>query len=219
VILIACRGNKKVPYLTPTHSENNRFGLPLWKTLSEALSLLEPNTEHHYVNFPEVRLHYYRMFSQGQYWKDLPLEMQKEALGKSFYLGGGKTGFFRRLSYIKPSPTLVTHPAMPASDLAHPTEDRPLSVEEYSCIQEFPKTWKFLGSLLDQYKQIGNAVPIALGEAIGKTIVLHKNQETPKIYPLFPYSRYKNTDDLSWEKEIRKQLVKQEVKKRTLFSI
>ena len=63
------------------------------------------------------------MLKEGQYWKDLPLDMQKEAMGKSFYLGGGKTGFLRRLSYSKPSPTLVTNPTMPATDLAHPTED------------------------------------------------------------------------------------------------
>ena len=97
------------------------------------------DVEKHYIEFPEKRLKYYRMLKEGQYWKDLPLEMQKEAMGKSFYLGGGKTGFLRRLSYSKPSPTLVTNPTMPATDLAHPTEDRPLSVEEYACIQEFPQ--------------------------------------------------------------------------------
>lgn len=63
---------------------------------------------------------------------------------------------------------MVTNPTMPATDLAHPTEDRPLSVEEYACIQEFPQDWQICGAILDQYKQIGNAVPIKLGRQLPK---------------------------------------------------
>jgi DNA (cytosine-5)-methyltransferase 1 len=86
-------------------------------------------------------------------------------------LGGGKTGFYRRLSFDKPSPTLVTNPTMPATDLCHPTENRPLSVEEYGCIQEFPQEWVICGPILEQYRQIGNAVPVKLAEAIGRSIL------------------------------------------------
>lgn len=120
-------------------------------------------------------------------------------MGRSYHLGGGKTGFYRRLSYRKPSPTLVTHPAMPATDLCHPTEDRPISVQEYKCIQEFPVSWHICGSIIEQYRQLGNAVPIALGEAIAKTIVAHMNGETTKEIKGFFYSRYKNTNDVAWE--------------------
>jgi DNA (cytosine-5)-methyltransferase 1 len=216
VVIIAYLGREKVPYLTPTHSENPMFGLPEWKTLSTALSSLPEDVTHNHVAFPEKRLQYYRILKEGQYWKDLPLELQKEAMGKSFHLGGGKTGFFRRLSFNKPSPTLVTHPAMPATDLAHPVEDRPLSVEEYACIQAFPESWTICGSLLDRYKQIGNAVPIALGTAIAKTIIAHMSGEKLEEYRGFPYSRYKYTDDVSWEIETRKQIDNQQL---SLFAV
>jgi DNA (cytosine-5)-methyltransferase 1 len=218
VVIIAYRGKKKIPYLMPTHSEKGEFGLPKWKTLSSALSRLSPDTIHNHVNFPEERLRYYRMLTEGQYWKNLPLDLQKEAMGKSFYLNGGKTGFYRRLSFSKPSPTLVTHPAMPATDLAHPIENRPLSVEEYSCIQEFPQEWKICGSVIDQYKQLGNAVPISLGTAIAKTIIAHMNKEKPKIFTSFPYSRYKRTDDISWEYEIRKQIQNEQYSQLSLLT-
>lgn len=213
VVILAYRGKKKLPHLTPTHDEEGRFGLPKWRTLREVFDNLAVN-EHHYVNFPEKRLKYYRMLKDGQYWKDLPIEIQKEAMGNSYALGGGKTGFYRRLSYNRPSPTLVTHPAMPATDLGHPFEDRPLSVEEYFSIQEFPKGWVICGSILDQYRQIGNAVPIALGKAIGTDIINHMNGLVTPSYKGFKYSRYKNTDEISWEREVRKQLQKyaQEVK-------
>lgn len=97
---------------------------------------------------------------------------------------------------------------MPATDLCHPTEDRPLSVEEYSCIQGFPSDWKICGPILEQYKQIGNAVPIKLGEAIAKTIVSDMKGEN-KIPPKdFPYSRYKNTSDMTWRAEMDKKIKK-----------
>jgi DNA (cytosine-5)-methyltransferase 1 len=183
-----------------------------------ALLNLPANTEHQHVNFPEERLVYYRMLKEGQYWKHLPLDMQEKAMGKSFHLGGGKTGFFRRVSFSKPSPTLVTHPAMPATDLCHPTENRPLSVQEYKLIQEFPSKWEICGSLLDQYKQIGNAVPIALGKAISKTIIAHMNGYESQNYMGFQYSRYKNTDDITWERTMRGQLNKDE-RQLSLFAI
>lgn len=58
-------------------------------------------------------------------------------MGKAYKLGGGKTGFYRRIAWDRPSPTLVTSPTMPATDLCHPKELRPLSVEEYKRVQGF----------------------------------------------------------------------------------
>ena len=204
VVIIGKLGGGKVSYLQPTHNEEGTDGLKAWRTLRDAFDdNLPMNVEHHFIEFPEKRLKYYRILKEGQYWKDLPLDLQKEALGKSFYLGGGKTGFLRRLSYSRPSPTLVTNPTMPATDLAHPTEDRPLSVEEYKSIQEFPESWKVCGGILDQYKQIGNAVPVKLGEAIAKTIIDDMNGIKYENTG-FSYSRYKNTDEISWMQFMKK---------------
>jgi DNA (cytosine-5)-methyltransferase 1 len=197
-VVIACsRDGEKLPYLTPTHSEKGLYELPKWRTLREVLAGI-PRDGHHFVKFPEKRLKYYRLLKPGQYWRNLPVELHQEALGAAYHSGGGKTGFYRRLAWDKPSPTLVTHPAMPATDLAHPEEDRPLSIEEYKRIQEFPDDWTIEGSLLDRYRQVGNAVPCSLGQAIAKMLLAHLKSETPTIYPDFPYSRYHKTDDMSW---------------------
>jgi DNA (cytosine-5)-methyltransferase 1 len=200
-VVIACsRDGKKLPYLTPTHADKGLYGLPQWRTLKDALEgLLED--KHHFVKFPEKRLKYYRMLKAGQYWRDLPIELHEEALGNSYRAGGGKTGFYRRLDWDKPSPTLVTHPAMPATDLAHPEADRPLSIEEYKRIQEFPDGWVIAGSLLEQYRQVGNAVPCSLGRAIARMLLTYIKGETAVSYPDFPYSRYRNTDDINWTME------------------
>ncbi|OKH22258.1 DNA cytosine methyltransferase [Chroogloeocystis siderophila] len=196
-VVIACsRDGEKLPYLTPTHSEKGLYGLPHWRTLRDALAGLPD--KHQFIKFPEKRIRYYKLLKPGQCWRDLPVELHQEALGASYHAGGGKTGFYRRLAWDKPAPTLVTHPAMPATDLAHPEENRPLSIEEYKRIQEFPDDWVIAGSLLDQYRQVGNAVPCSLGKAIARMLLNHLKGETPTIYPDFPYSRYHKTDDVSW---------------------
>lgn len=216
VVIICSRNGEKAPYLIPTHSENGEFQLPKWRSFREAISV-KTIENHHHINFPEKRLRYYRLLGPGQYWKHLPKNLQKEALGASYNAGGGKTGFLRRLAWDKPSPTLVTSPAMPATDLAHPEEHRPLSVEEYKIIQQFPDTWIIEGSLLEQYKQIGNAVPIGLGCAIGSLIKKLLNKEKITTYKGFSYSRYKFTADDTWENGLKKPKQNQGVKQLSLF--
>jgi len=202
VIIICSRDGEKPPFLIPTHSQNGEFGLPKWKTVKGAISKLK---EHNHLKFPEKRLKFYRMLKSGENWKNLPIELQKEAMGKSFYSGGGKTGFLRRLAWDKPSPTLVTHPAMPATDLAHPAEDRPLSVEEYKRIQEFPDSWELAGPIIQQYKQVGNAVPINVGCAVGTLIFNLLNGIKVIQHKGFKYSRYKSTCDTEWKIQFNKQ--------------
>jgi len=208
VIIVCSRDTGKLPYLEPTHSENEEHSLPRWKTFREAISKLK-EAKHDHLKFPEKRLQYYRLLKEGQNWKSLDTELQKEAMGASYYSGGGKTGFLRRLSWDEPSPTLVTHPAMPATDLCHPFENRPLSVQEYIKIQEFPDDWEIQGSLLDKYKQIGNAVPVGLGYAVGKLLMKVIRDEEVSTYNEFKYSRYKFTDEISWQYNFQSTLDKQ----------
>nr|WP_321451244.1 DNA cytosine methyltransferase [uncultured Carboxylicivirga sp.] len=214
VVIICSKNNINIPFLEPTHSENKEFGLKKWCTFKDAVSTLN-GIKHEHVKFPEKRLKYYRMLSSGQNWRSLPISLQKEAMGASFYSGGGKTGFLRRLSWDRPSPTLVTHPAMPATDLAHPEENRPLSVQEYKRIQQFPDSWEIEGSILDKYKQIGNAVPVGLGFAIGKHLINLMDNIEIKNFEGFRYSRYKNTEYQDWLIQFKKEISK---KKQTIIN-
>ncbi len=205
VIIVCSRDGRVAPFLIPTHSETGEFGLQKWNNLRSCIANIP---KHDHLNFPEKRLKYYRLLGPGQNWKDLPEDLQKEAMGKSYYAGGGKTGFLRRLSWNKPSPTLVTHPAMPATDLSHPEENRPLSVQEYKRIQEFPDSWEFAGAMIQQYKQIGNAVPASLGKAVGSLIIKMLREEEIQEYPNFKYSRYKYTDHEGWKNHFTLELKK-----------
>jgi DNA (cytosine-5)-methyltransferase 1 len=202
VIILCHKGRQPLPYLVPTHSQNGEYNLPAWKTFRSAVEGL-PETQEH-LEFPENRLRFYRMLKPGQYWKDLPtIELQMEALGASYFAGGGKTGFFRRLAWDKPSPTLVTHPAMPATDLAHPELDRPLSLDEYKRIQGFPDSWRLEGNLISRYRQVGNAVPIPLGRAVGEAIARHSSGIHALPPQGFKYSRYLRTSSETWIDPLR----------------
>lgn len=214
VIIVCSRDGKQPPHLVPTHSKNGEFDLPRWKTFKKAVTGIE---EHHHINFPDKRLRFYRMLKPGQNWRSLPDDLQKEALGNSYFAGGGKTGFLRRLAWDKPAPTLVTHPAMPATDLAHPEEDRPLSIEEYKRVQEFKDSWKLAGPLIQQYKQVGNAVPASLGFAVGSLINNLINEVKLAAFPDFKFSRYKNTNEITWERDFVQRCESANIKQKKLF--
>lgn len=127
-------------------------------------------------SYPKRKKEILELVPQGGYWRDLPLKLQKEYMQKSFYLGGGKTGIARRISWDEPCLTLTCSPAQKQTERCHPEETRPFRVREYARIQTFPDDWKFAGSTSQQYKQIGNAVPVNLAKEIGHSLVKFLNQ-------------------------------------------
>jgi DNA (cytosine-5)-methyltransferase 1 len=116
---------------------------------------------------------FFAMVPEGGNWRSLPLDVQRLAMGKSFDSGGGKTGFFRRLSWERPAPTITGRANRKGSALCHPEQVRPISVPEAAALQGFPADWQFIGAMNAQYMQVGNAVPVPLGKAIGAAILKH----------------------------------------------
>jgi len=203
LIFFACREGAHVPYIPPSHSESGSSGSNKWQTLRDAIRTDRQGSE--CSRFPEKRLKYFAMLREGQNWRDLPENLQREAMGPSFFAGGGKTGFYRRLAWDKPAPTLVTRPNMPATSLCHPTELRPLSVAEYSAIQTFPGDYIFHGKLDDKYRQIGNAVPPRFAEAIGRHIINFVEGKLIDVLSPSNLSRYRGTDHHSWKQSVLDQ--------------
>jgi len=128
------------------------------------------------AKYPDYKKKVLDLIPPKGYWRDLPIELQKEYMGKSFYLGGGKTGMARRIGWDEPSLTLTCSPAQKQTERCHPDETRPFTVREYARIQTFPDNWEFSGSIAQQYKQIGNAVPVNLGQEIGFSVVKFLNE-------------------------------------------
>ncbi|ASB47773.1 DNA (cytosine-5-)-methyltransferase [Alkalitalea saponilacus] len=128
------------------------------------------------ANYPDYKKKVLDLVPQKGYWRDLPLDIQKDYMGGSFYLGGGKTGMARRIGWDEPSLTLTCSPAQKQTERCHPDETRPFTVREYARIQTFPDDWQFAGSLAQQYKQIGNAVPVNLAKEVGHSVVKLLNE-------------------------------------------
>ncbi|QTR45568.1 DNA (cytosine-5-)-methyltransferase [Thiothrix litoralis] len=121
--------------------------------------------------YPKRKAEILKLVPQGGYWRDLPDDLQREYMQGSYFLGGGKTGMARRLAWNAPSLTLTCSPAQKQTERCHPEEDRPLTVREYARIQTFPDAWHFSGPVTSQYKQIGNAVPVNLALAMGRSLI------------------------------------------------
>jgi len=130
-----------------------------------------PEEPPEFYRFCPSKEKYLGQVPEGGNWRDLPEGIRKEALGKAYDSWGGRSGFFRRLSFDKPSPALTTRPDSKATSLCHPTDLRPLSVQEYARVQEFPDGWAFAGTVRKKYEQVGNAVPLGLGEAAGHAVL------------------------------------------------
>lgn len=154
----------------PTHGERSADGAPE-RTVRDAIFDLRGNPGAHSVYTPEVA-RYFALVPPGGNWRHLPKELQRTALGDAAHAaGGGKTGFYRRLSWDAPSPTVTGRANRKGSALCHPEAVRPLSVRECARLQGFPDDWIFQGSMNRQYLQVGNAVPVQLGEVIGKAVL------------------------------------------------
>lgn len=137
-------------------------------SVGEALKKCPRSTGQQY---PKRKKEIMEMVPPGGYWRDLPVDFQKEYMKKSFYLTGGRTGMARRLSWDEPSLTLTTSPAQKQTERCHPKHTRPLNIREYARIQSFPDEWKFMGAMTSQYRQIGNAVPVNLAYHLGRSLI------------------------------------------------
>lgn len=126
--------------------------------------------------YPPTKKAVMQLVPEGGYWRDLPLSVQKDYMKTSFYLGGGKTGMARRMSWDEPCLTLTCAPAQKQTERCHPKETRPFTIREYARIQTFPDAWQFAGSLTSQYKQIGNAVPVNMAHELGLALINFLNQ-------------------------------------------
>lgn len=159
-----------------------RYGhLQPYRTLKEAIGHLasSPPEPGDTYTYSDERASVFAQIPPGENWtyirdnEDLfPDGFLVEAMGKRALAStGGKTGYYRRLSWDDPAPTLTAQPQQLASSLCHPDFERPLSIPEYAALQDFPPDYEFKGSKSRRYRQIGNAVPVRLAEAIGGALL------------------------------------------------
>jgi DNA (cytosine-5)-methyltransferase 1 len=179
-LFIGNRFNRLVEFPEPAHGERRErqptlFGdsqggdLKPFRTLRDALEgLVEVDPV--VMDFSPRKKRYLSMIPEGSNWRSLPPEIAQESMGKAYFAKGGRSGWWRRLTFDLPCPTIVTMPNHAGTALCHPTETRALTLRECARVQEFPDDWEFRGTTQQQYTQVGNAVPVRLGEVCGELL-------------------------------------------------
>jgi len=105
--------------------------------------------------------------------KDLLPDCYKRKSGKTFM-----SSVYGRMKWDEPAPTMTTHcVSLGTGRYGHPTQNRAISLREAAIFQSFPDYYEFGDSqnisITRISKQIGNAVPVLLGQIIAKSIKQH----------------------------------------------
>lgn len=181
VLFVGNRLNHLVEFPSPTHGEQGDGAQPSlfdapqvspFATLGDAIRGLK-ETDPVIMDFSPRKKSYLALVKPGGNWRTLPPELQRESMGEAFNAKGGRSGWWRRLSYDLPCPTIVTMPNHAGTAMCHPEEVRALTLRECALVQEFPPDWEFFGTPQQQYAQVGNAVPVRLGRVSGEVLAAH----------------------------------------------
>ena len=150
----------------PTHGER---GSQPFRTVRDAIHDLRDNPGPHSEYTPDVAK-YFALVPPGGNWRNLPKDLQRDALGKASYeAGGGKTGFYRRLAWDSLAPTITGRANRKGRRCVTPMRSGRCPCGN-ARLQGFPDDWQFTGAMNRQYMQVGNAVPVHLGAVIGRAI-------------------------------------------------
>ncbi len=133
---------------------------------------LEVVFNHVSATLSELDLEIVRSVPPGGNWQDIPMStMRKSSRLTQIHNSGGRTTYYGRLSYDLPSYTINTYFNRPGNGtFIHPEQSRLISIREAARLQSFPDSYKFLGTTSSMFKQVGNAVPPLLAQAVGLTI-------------------------------------------------
>jgi DNA (cytosine-5)-methyltransferase 1 len=169
-----------IQLIPKTHTPEN------YVTLRQAIEYLPPveageicvsDPLHRASSLSEINLKRIKASKPNGTWRDwdedLRLECHKKSTGKTY------VSVYGRMAWDEPSPTITTQfYAYGTGRFGHPTQNRALTIREAAILQTFPPDYKFRENELEAPikklgTHIGNAVPVALGVVIGKSIQIH----------------------------------------------
>jgi DNA (cytosine-5)-methyltransferase 1 len=164
---------------------------PNWLTVGQAIGdLPEPPSDHSdHPNFPnhqaarvtQTNIERFSHVPQGGGWKDIPWNLRLACHQTVDVSRGGWPDVYGRLRADGQCPTITGgFDSFTRGRYGHPTQDRPLTPREAARLQGFPDEYVFEGTRHDIRHQIGNAVPVPLAEALGRSIRVALGSEPSK---------------------------------------
>lgn len=125
-------------------------------------------TNHEAMRLSALNLERFKHIPVGGNWTDIPHELLPAGMQKA-----RRTDHTKRYGRVRPdglSSTILTKCDPHWGAYIHYNQQRAFTVREAARLQSFPDSYTFLGSRVDQYAQVGNAVPVMLGEAVSRSI-------------------------------------------------
>ena len=116
-----------------------------------------------------INLERMKYIKPGGSWRDIPFDLLPEGMKKA-----RRSDHTRRYGRLDPSglsSTILTKCDPHWGTFFHYSQDRVITVREAARLQSFPDRFRFVGSLVQQYQQVGNAVPPLLGKVLGEAIL------------------------------------------------
>jgi len=137
---------------------------------------------HEAARLSKINLERLAYISPGGNWTDIPVELLPKGMQRA-----RRSDHTKRYGRVNPNglaSTILTKCDPHWGAYFHYSQDRTFTVREAARIQAFPDTFHFVGSRVEQYEQVGNAVPPLLAAAIGRSlagVLAHETKELPKV--------------------------------------
>jgi DNA (cytosine-5)-methyltransferase 1 len=178
----------KIELIKPTHTPEEY--LTVKKAIKELPAIRQGEINdtdpfHRAAGLSETNLKRIRASKPSGTWRDWDDDLVTPCHKKD--TGKGYAGVYGRMAWDEPSPTITTqYYGFGNGRFGHPEQDRAITLREGAILQSFPPSYKFLkdGEKVHFTKigrMIGNAVPVALGQAVAKSIRQHLNKHKAKV--------------------------------------
>ncbi len=125
-------------------------------------------TNHQAARLSKVNLERLMHIPPGGNWTDIPVKLLPKGMQRA-----RRSDHTKRYGRVDPhglASTILTKCDPHWGAYFHYSQNRTFTVREAARIQTFPDIFHFAGSRVEQYEQVGNAVPPLLAAAIGRSI-------------------------------------------------
>lgn len=194
LIFIGNRIGEDISFPLPTHGEGLQPFVTVWDAISD-LPVLENGQGNEVSNYPTqpqseyqtniregsqmvfnhvapslgaINLERLKHIPEGGSWRDIPVELLPAGMKRA--RRSDHTKRYGRLRKDGFASTILTKCDPHWGAFFHPEQDRVITVREAARLQCFPDKIRFEGSRVEQYKQVGNAVPVLLSAAVAKVV-------------------------------------------------